>query len=420
MHSLRKTGCALAFLVLPLGVQAAKPAADLPGATLPELLAWAKQHNPELAAMQHEAEAAEARIQPAGALPDPMFSVEWRDIPNDSDFTLAPSRVGSMKYTVAQTLPLGGKLKSKQQVAEAEAEKARRQRSALSAALRAKLATAFIQRYQAQQNEILLKEEWMFLREVERVAQIRHANGLTPQQDALKAQIEQTTLKADLITVATEQQQARAKLNALLGRPANAPLAEPKALPPLPKPAALADAADRALGANPELLAQAAAITAAQQNQRLVRANRYPDLTVSVSPIQVGDRLADWEIMLSVNIPLQQTSRRSQEREAAELASAAQLRQDAMANQVQGDLQEQLAGLDAARQQETLIRTSLLPQAELTFQAALASYQTGRVDFTTLLDAQRQMRRARFGQLKALLEQYLRLAEIERFIGEPL
>ncbi len=146
MHSLRKTGCALAFLVLPLGVQAAKPAADLPGATLPELLAWAKQHNPELAAMQHEAEAAEARIQQAGALPDPMFSVEWRDIPNDSDFTLAPSRVGSMKYTVAQTLPLGGKLKSKQQVAEAEAEKARRQRSALSAALRAKLATAFIQR----------------------------------------------------------------------------------------------------------------------------------------------------------------------------------------------------------------------------------------------------------------------------------
>lgn len=419
MHSLRKAGCALALLVLPLGGHAAKPAADSPGATLPELLVWAEQHNPELAAMQHEAEAADARIQPAGALPDPMFSVEWRDIPNDS-FSLAPSQVGSMKYTVAQTFPLGGKRKSKQRVAEAEAEKARWQRSTLSAALRAKLATAFVQRYQAYQNEMLLKEELMFLREVERVAQIRHANGLTPQQDALKAQIEQTTLKADLVAAATEQRQASAKLNALLGRPANAPLAEPNALPPLPKPAALADAADRALGTNPELLAQAAAITAAQQNQRLVRANRYPDLTVSVSPIQVGDRLADWEIMLSVNIPLQQTSRRAQERETAELASAAQLRQDAMANQVQGDLQEQLAGLDAARQQETLIRTSLLPQAELTFQAALASYQTGRVDFTTLLDAQRQMRRARFDQLKALLEQHLRLAEIERLVGAPL
>ena len=420
MHSLRKTGCALALLVLPLGGYAAKPAADLPGATLPELLIWAEQHNPELTAMQHDVEAAEARVQPAGALPDPTFSVEWRDIPNDSDFTLAPSRVGSMKYTVAQTLPLGGKRESKQRVAEAEVEKAHRQRLTLSTTLRAKLATAFIQRYQAQQNEVLLKEELMFLHEVEQVAQIRHANGLTPQQDALKAQIEQTTLKAELIMAATEQQQARAKLNALLGRPANAPLADPKTLPSLPTPAALADLESRMLGTNPELLTQSAAITAAQQNQGLVKANRYPDLTVGISPIQVGNRLADWEIMLSINIPLQQTSRRSQEREAAEMLSAAQIRQDAIANQLQGDLQEQLAGLDAARQQEALIRTSLLPQADLTFQAALASYQTGRVDFTTLLDAQRQMRRARFGQLKALLEQYLRLAEIERLVGAPL
>ena len=420
MRGLRKTGCMLAFLALPLIAHAAKPATDLPGATLPELLVWAERHNPELAAMQHDINAADARVQPAGALPDPTFSVEWRDIPNDSDFTLAPSRVGSMKYTVAQTLPLGGKLESRQRVAEAEVEKARRQRLALSATLRAKLATAFIQRYQAQQNEILLKEELMFLREVEGIAQIRHANGLTPQQDALKAQIEQTTLKADLVTAATEQRQARARLNALLGRPASAPLAEPKALPPLPTSAALADLESRMLSANPELLAQSAAIAAAQHNQDLARANRYPDLTVGVSPIQVGNRLADWEIMLSVNIPLQQASRRSQEREAAEMVSAAQIRQDVIANQTLSDLQEQLAALDAARQQEALIRTSLLPQADLTFQAALASYQTGRVDFTTLLDAQRQMRRARFGQLKALLEQYLRLAEIERLVGEPL
>lgn len=419
MPSLRKTGCALMLLTLPLGGYAAKPAADLPGATLPELLVWAEEHNPELAAMQHDIDAADARVQPAGALPDPTFSVEWRDIPSDA-FTLAPAQVGSMKYTLAQTLPLGGKLESKQQVAEAEAEKARRQRSTLSAALRAKLTTAFIQRYQARQNEVRLKEELEFLRKVEQIAQTRHADGLTPQQDALKAQIEQTTLKADLVVAATEQQQARAKLNALLGRPANAPLAEPKALPPLPKPAALADLQSRMLNTNPELFTQSAAITAAQHTQSFVRANRFPDLTIGVSPIQVGSRLADWEVMLSINIPLQQTSRRSQEREAAEMLSAAQIRQDAIANQLQGDLQEQLVALGGAREQEMLVRTTLLPQAELTFQAALASYQTGRVDFTTLLDAQRQMRRARFSQLKALLEEYLRLAEIERLVGEPL
>ncbi len=57
---------------------------------------------------------------------------------------------------------------------------------------------------------------------------------------------------------------------------------------------------------------------------------------------------------------------------------------------------------------------------QLTFESALASYQTGRVDFTTLLDAQRQIRRTQLDLLKIELEQQMRLAEIERIVGEDL
>jgi cobalt-zinc-cadmium efflux system outer membrane protein len=42
------------------------------------------------------------------------------------------------------------------------------------------------------------------------------------------------------------------------------------------------------------------------------------------------------------------------------------------------------------------------------------------VDFATLLDAQRQILKARQQQLKAQLEAQLRLAEIERLLGEEL
>ena len=66
------------------------------------------------------------------------------------------------------------------------------------------------------------------------------------------------------------------------------------------------------------------------------------------------------------------------------------------------------------------LAATLLPQVELTYEAALASYQTGRVDFTTLLDAQRQIRRTRLDLLKIELEQQMRLAEIERIVGEDL
>ena len=44
-----------------------------PGATLESLLTYARDRNPEIAAMRFEADAAGERVVPAGALPDPKF-----------------------------------------------------------------------------------------------------------------------------------------------------------------------------------------------------------------------------------------------------------------------------------------------------------------------------------------------------------
>jgi outer membrane protein TolC len=67
-----------------------------------------------------------------------------------------------------------------------------------------------------------------------------------------------------------------------------------------------------------------------------------------------------------------------------------------------------------------MIATSLLPQAELTFKAALAGYENGKVDFATLLDAQRQIRQAKQNRIKAQAQARASLADIERLSGEEL
>jgi len=84
------------------------------------------------------------------------------------------------------------------------------------------------------------------------------------------------------------------------------------------------------------------------------------------------------------------------------------------------ELAENLAGIDGARRIEALATDDLLPEAELTFKAALAGYENGKLDFATLLDAQRQIRQARQEQIKAQAEGQARLAEIERLLGEDL
>ena len=67
-----------------------------------------------------------------------------------------------------------------------------------------------------------------------------------------------------------------------------------------------------------------------------------------------------------------------------------------------------------------LTTDSLLPQSELTFRSALAGYESGKVDFATLLDAQRQIRQAKLNQVKAGMAAQMRLADIERIVGEDL
>ena len=410
-------------LLLAMPLWATAQTAPL-GADLASLLDYARQHNPEFAAMQHEAVAAQQRVQPAGALPDPVLRVELMNINNfgnDAGFSLLPSKVGETKYTLMQQLPYWGKRGLRREAAAAEARQAEARAAGTWAEQVMKLRTGFAQYYLAAQNERITGEVLDLVSRLEQVAQARYAGGLAPQQDAIRAQLEQTAIRGELIGVANEKRQSQARLNALLGRAPATALAEPQALPVVTAAALQPQTlAARAQESNASLRAEAARLQAAQASRDLAQRNRYPDFNVGVFPSQVGSRITTWGVMVELNLPLQQDTRRSQESEAAAMVEAARARTEAAATQAASDLEEQLSGLDAARRNEVLIATRQLPQSELVLQSAIAAYENGKVDFATLLEAQRQTRKARLDLLKVQVEQQMRIAEIERTLGEPL
>lgn len=421
--------CALLLALIPAwaGAEHLPGAAHTPlaiGANVQELLQWADAHNPELAAMRYEIDAANERITPAGALPDPMLRVEFMDFagPGAPDsFNPLPGQGSGTKYTLSQSIPLWGKRDLRRQVASAELDQARGRRQASVAEIHAAIKSAYAQYYQAAGLKKLNEDILRLLDNLETATRIRYAGGLVPQQDVIRAQVEKTALRAELINLETEQHHAVARLNMALGRPQQAPVAEPQTLrsvdPAKLDPVVLQDKIARS---SPLLATQSAQIAAADAGRQLVEKNRYPDLTLGIAPTQRGGSIDSWEAMVELNIPLRQDTRRSQEAEAGALLAAARERQQAIANQLAAGLEEALAALQGARRQEQLIAGTLLPQAELTFRSALAGYETGKVDFATLLDAQREIRRARQDSLKARVEQELRIAEIEKMVGEEL
>jgi len=375
--------------------------------------------------MRYEADAAAQRVYPAGAFPDPLFRMELQNITNagsDAQPSLLPSKVGSTKYTLVQPLPFWGKRDLKREVAEADVEQALGRVAVTWSELAANVKASYARYYLAVHNELLVREILELLTRLERIALVRYESGLAPQQDAIRAQVELTTMRGELLMLESEREGLQATLNALLARKSSAPLATPERLRRIPAPAALEPdtLVDRLRSHNPQLFAGDARIRAAEKSKELTYRNRYPDFALGVSPIQTGSRIGAWEMMLEVNIPFQQETRRHQESEAESMLSAARLQKDAAANRLIGELFENVAGLKAAQRIETLTTTSLLPQSEATLQSALAGYENGKVDFATLLDAQRQIRKSRQDRLKAQAEAQTRLAAIERLLGEDL
>ena len=391
------------------------------GSDLAGLLSYAREHNPQLAASRYEAKAAAQRIQPAGALPDPVLRTELMDITNQGTskpVSILPSGVGNTRYLLMQAVPWYGRRDLQREVARAQALQADGQTAATWAELSGKIKATYAMYYFQSGSEKLAHETLAQMTQLEQIAQTRYANGIATQQEVIRAQIEKSGLQSDLVELENEKHHTSGRLNALLSRPATAELAEPQA------PRIVADhleyaALEAALRArNPQLQIAEAVHSEAQKNRDLTYSNRYPGFTLGVAPNQSGSTVRSWDLMVELNIPLQQESRRSQEHEAEAKLAASSARAQALQDQMLNELSESVAGFEAAKRTEALIDARMLPQAELSFQSAIAGYQNGKIDFSTLLDAHRQVLKARQQRIKAGFDAQLRIVDIERLTGE--
>ncbi len=413
---------AFALHVAPLSAQG-PPAAPL-GATLSGLLSYAREHNPELGVRKYETEAARERVEPAAALPDPRFELELMDFTNTVNSgrspSLLPGQVGNTRYRVVQPLPFWGKRGLRGEVAEAQAEQVETLQQGTALEVENRIKTAYARQFQASGQIAILRETLSLFDAIEQLVLTRYGVGLVPQQDALRAQSELTSVKIDLVEAQRRQRDNAAKLNALLARDGNAPLSDPGYLPSAPSEVSYQSLLEQIRTRSPEVSRERFGVVAAEKNRDLTWLNRYPDFAVGLTNNRPYNAADNWELMVGVTIPLQQSSRRAQEREAERKLDAAQTRVLAAETRLAGRLGETLAAFEASRDKARLLKGTLLPQATATFKAAQSGYESGRVNFNTLLDAERQVLRARLALLDADVESAVRLAELEFLAGAPL
>ena len=396
--------------------------AALPGADMAGLWQYLEQNSAELNAARLETSAAEQRAEATGALPEPSVRIEWQDINQPNGVTLNPVQVAAVKYSVLQPIPGWGKRDALKQTAIANANVAKAQQQTVSADLRAQVRLYFAQYYRTFHAMQLNEELKTFATSASKLAQSRYELGQGGQQEWVKAQLEEAVLQSDGYTLQADNRKAQARLNALLNRACDAPLAAPQFLPELPSASVLDETQlqIRLRASSPQLSRQTALSASAQGEVEMARKNQTPDFIVAVAPVQRGNGVSSWDAMLEFTIPLQLSSHGAHRHEADERLSASQAREQALGQNLSAELSEHKAGLAASTEQLQLIRQRSLPLIEMAFQSALSAYQNGRLDYATLWQVRREVQRNKLDELDALTNQQIHLAEIERLLGEVL
>jgi outer membrane protein TolC len=96
------------------------------------------------------------------------------------------------------------------------------------------------------------------------------------------------------------------------------------------------------------------------------------------------------------------------------------MRMDAVIAQIEGDLGQGRASLEAARKMEALLRGQLLPQYQSAYRSTLASFGEGRGELSVVLDAEHRLHETNLEILRTQLDAQTALAAIERLIGGEL
>ena len=125
--------------------------------------------------------------------------------------------------------------------------------------------------------------------------------------------------------------------------------------------------------------------------------------------------------MASITVPLSPWTSGKHRQEIAEAEStvdAAKATRLAVTNTVRQEIRAAHARVEAAMSSLRLYREGFLTQTELGFQSALRSYETGRADFLTVLEAERAVRQTRLNHYQTQSDLVQSLAMLERAIGK--
>ncbi len=400
----------LVSLLLSLLVAGTSQAEDAAGPrTLQDYLALARAVNPAILAANSQAGAAGEQVGVARGYPDPKLLY---------GYFLTPSmKEGRQELVLMQDLPFWGKRGLRGDVASAAARATAHMADATALDVDTAVKIAFYDYVRLHETERVLNEESQLLGRMQDAIQVRYAAERAEQQDVLKVTLAISQLDDQLTLNRRDLAAARARLNELIGRDADAPVADPQWEVPAADSLIAAASADSALAWRPEMAVARAEIEMARRSGDLARREYYPDFSVGAMYEFGGTEPDMWEVMAGISLPIWFGKRGAAVRAADAMKSSAEHRLRSQELRVRRELQQAMDRVRAAQERRRRFETVILPQAQQTFESSEAGYRAQRVDFLDYLDSERVLLSIRREYYEVIADLGMQVAELERALA---
>lgn len=395
------TGATL--LSVCFGIDQASPATE--PFTLQSAFTMAEEHNPTLAAARLGRAADLAGIDVARERPNPEAAFEaGRDTPHEA-------------FSIGVPLEFGGKRGRRLDLANATLARTTADIVVRSLEIRRSVRLAYFELVAAESRVQVTSDLRGFAERTRNAARDRFESGAAPRLEALQADLALAQADNEQEAARGRLDAARVELNTLIGRAPDA-AADPTDTFDV---GALPSDVRAAVAASPDMAAIDREIDEAVARERLARAMRTPDPTVS------GGILFDsqpefaygWKAGLALTLPL---FTRHGAGVRVETAHVVQLRaqREARLAELTGQAAAAAARARAARRRYLRYRDEIIPQLSTIESMAEDSYRSGQSGLAAFLQALQAAREVRLLGTDAGLEYQTALADLERALGGPI
>jgi len=414
--------------------------------TVEECVRLGLQNNRSLRTAQLKANQAEARQDEAFSallpslkaaagytrvsdVPDFTVTIPLRPYPATMTLSQAVLNNYQAKLSLQQPLFAGNRLTSNYSLQRSSAMAARQEAQARRGELALEIKAAYWNLYQAHQVAAVvddnIRQVEAHLRDVENLAK----QGMATDNDQLKVQLQLSNARLMRIDAANAIRVAEIGLNNLTGRPLESAVMLASAVDTAQQESApLAVLQQQALAARPELKAMQGRVTAGNAGVTAAQAGWYPQVfgTASYTYAQPNQRIfppqdrfdASWDVgvALSVDVWNWKTT-------AHQVAQAKALRsqaEEALAQARDGVMMDvDIAYLDLQKCREKIeVTRTGVAQATENFRTTDERFKNGLATNTDLLDAENLLLQAELNHTRALVEQQIARARMEKAVGK--